>query len=102
MEDNRIALSMQLENLDELEKLLSRAVKQEKELRKTLNEIEALEPDIGFKVHVDAADIQTAKKAEFLKRQGMIKCTNCLQYTSKGNYCEQCGCKQINRHKGEA
>lgn len=29
--------------------------------------------------------------AEFLKRQGMIKCTNCLQYTSKGNYCEQCG-----------
>lgn len=40
--------------------------------------------------------------AEFLKRQGMIKCANCLQYTSKGNYCEQCGCKQINRHKGEA
>lgn len=40
--------------------------------------------------------------AEFLKRQEMIKCTNCLQYTSKGNYCEQCGCKQINRHKGEA
>lgn len=37
--------------------------------------------------------------AEFLKRQGMIKCTNCLQYTSKGNYCEQCGCKQINCHK---
>lgn len=63
MEDNKIALSMQLENLDELEKLLSRAVKQEKELRKTLNEIEALEPDIGFKVHVDVADIQTAKKA---------------------------------------
>jgi methionyl-tRNA synthetase len=31
--------------------------------------------------------------AEFLKRQGMIKCTNCLQYTSKGNYCEQCGCR---------
>lgn len=33
--------------------------------------------------------------AEFLKRQGMIKCTNCLQDTSKGNYCEQCGRKQI-------
>lgn len=63
MEDNKIALSMQLENLDQLEKLLSRAVKQEKELRKTLNEIEALEPDIGFKVHIDVADIQTAKKA---------------------------------------
>lgn len=63
MED-KIALSMQLENLDELEKLLSRALVQEKELRKTLNEIEALEPDIGFfKVHVDVADIQTAKKA---------------------------------------
>ena len=63
MEDNKIALSMKLEHLDELEQLLSRAVKQEKELRKTLNEIEALEPDIGFKVHVDVADIQTAKKA---------------------------------------
>lgn len=62
MED-KIALSMQLENLDELEKLLSLALVQEKELRKTLNEIEALEPDIGFKVHVDVADIQTAKKA---------------------------------------
>lgn len=62
MED-KIGLSMQLENLDELEKLLSRALVQEKELRKTLNEIEALEPDIGFKVHVDVADIQTAKKA---------------------------------------
>lgn len=62
MED-KIALSMQLENLDELEKLLSRALVQEKELRKTLSEIEALEPDIDFKVHVDVADIQTAKKA---------------------------------------
>lgn len=60
MEDNKIVLSMKLEHLDELEKLLSRALVQEKELRKTLNEIEALEP---VKVHVDVADIQTAKKA---------------------------------------
>lgn len=27
------------------------------------------------------------------KKQKMIKCKNCSQYTHKGNFCEQCGCK---------
>lgn len=40
--------------------------------------------------------------AEFLKRQGMIKCTNCLQYTSKGNYCEQCGCRLTTINQADA
>lgn len=54
MED-KIALSMQLENLDELEKLLSRALVQEKELRKTLSEVESVE--LGVKVQLDVKHI---------------------------------------------
>ncbi|WP_396583360.1 hypothetical protein [Lactobacillus delbrueckii] len=53
--ENKIALSMQLENLDELEKLLSRALVQEKELRKTLSEIESVE--FGVKTQLDVKHI---------------------------------------------
>ena len=52
---DKIALSMQLENLDELEKLLSRALVQEKELRKTLSEIESVE--LGVKTRLDGKHI---------------------------------------------
>ena len=52
MEDNKIALSMKLEHLDELEKLLSRALVQEKELRKTLSEIESVEFSVKTQLDV--------------------------------------------------
>ena len=46
MEDSKFELKVQFNNLDELEKLFSRAVMQEKELRKTLNEIESVGLDV--------------------------------------------------------
>lgn len=41
-------------------------------------------------------------KERILKKQKMIKCIHCSQYTHKGNFCEQCGYKlaTINNFKG--